>query len=73
MQGDHGPGFLNTKTMQPVLNGNEPNTGKAQSCQAGAHAAGRLEADEKGTSGLGDRILTWEEGNQDDSGIQAMM
>jgi hypothetical protein len=60
VQGEDGPGSLNTKTMQPVLTGNEPNTGKGQPYQAGAHAAGRLEADEKGTSGVGDRILTWE-------------
>lgn len=54
MQGELGPGFLNTKTVrQLVMNGNEQNTGKAQPSQARAHAAGRLEADEKGTSGLG--------------------
>lgn len=61
VQGECGPGFLNTKTMPPVLNGNEPNTGKAQPYQARAHAAGILEADKKGTSGLGDHSLTWKE------------
>lgn len=61
VQGELGPGFLNTETLELVLNGDEPNTGKAQPYQARAHATGRLEADEKGTSGLGDPILTWKE------------